>query len=580
MGSVNLSNAVFTLKNINQMLKNQKLKKPTPNVINLVTNTTFSSNTPVNSIKINSITIPISSGGPIKNLDQTKAYQELKAIDTKSISLKKLLNPERIKKYNINNGPINYNYATTLTNDKALNKLQKLADELNLTGRYKDILAGKIMNLSEKRKVLHHMCRNSKNKGMYGKEQQKIAEFAKKVHNGEIRGATGKKITDIVQIGIGGSDLGPRAVYEALRRKVSADKGKLPIRAHFISNVDPDDANSVLEKIDFETALIIVVSKSGTTQETLTNLKFVQEKAIEKGLKKEDLKKHFLAVTGKGSPLDNPKKYLASFYIDSNIGGRYSVTSAVGGTVLSLAFGPEVFEKFLQGAAKIDEASKEKDITKNAALMAALIGVWNRNFLNLNPKAIIPYSAGLGKFGKHIQQLDCESNGKSVNQYGRKVNYKTGAYIMTAPGTDAQHSFFQEIHQGTTVLPIEFMISKKPQIAKDLKCFGSTSQEKLKANQIAQIIAMAVGQKDEKNLNQNFPGNRPTSLIYYDQLTPEALGAILAFYENKVMFQGLAWNLNSFDQPGVQLGKKLAKQVLKKGGPDDKNLKAMYALVN
>ena len=380
-----------------------------------------------------------------------------------------------------------------------------------------------------------------------------------------------------MQIGIGGSDLGPRAFYEALEGYVSA-KGKQPLKAHFISNVDPDDANSVLDKIDFERTLFIVVSKSGTTQETLTNLEFVKQKALAKGLKPDALKKQFIAVTGKGSPMDNPKEYRASFYIDDNIGGRYSVTSAVGGAVLSLALGPKVFSELLAGAREIDEAAKGKDIKKNMPLLDALLGVVERNIYGFPMKAIIPYSKALGKFTKHLQQLDAESNGKSVNRYGEKVNYQTGPMPFGEAGTDSQHSYFQKLHQGTDKIPIEFIGLKKPQIEKDVKMDGATSQDKLLANLVAQMVAFAKG-KESKNQNDCFSGNRPTSLLFAEQLTPKVLGALLSHFENKVAYQGLAWNLNSFDQPGVELGKVNAKKILSKDANPDPVLSRFIELL-
>lgn len=524
-----------------------------------------------------------------KNIDQTESFQKLQKIHPDSIDLKSLLTPDRIDKFQVQNGPITFSYATSLVTESVLRNLQELADEQAVISRYFDILGGKVMNPSEKRKVLHHMTRSDIDRGVYGEEQQKIADFAKKVHSGKIRGATGKKITDIVQIGIGGSDLGPRMVYKALKNYVQETKGKLPLKAHFVSNVDPDDANKVLNKIDVERTLFIVVSKSGTTQETLTNLNLAKERVLSAGIKAKDLSKHFIAVTGKGSPMDDPSKYLASFYIDDNIGGRYSSTSAVGGAVLSLAFGGDVFEEFLAGANEIDKASKERNILKNAALLDALLGIWERNILNYSVKAVIPYSSALKLFPAHLQQLDCESNGKTSNQYSEKVNYQTGPMVFGAPGTDGQHAFFQKLHQGTDIIPIEFIGVKEPQISvikrsngyvqsADVSFKGTTSQEKLVANLSAQMKALATG-KSHKDFNESFSGNRSTSRLVVDQVTPRTLGALLAHFENKVMFQGFLWNLNSFDQPGVQLGKVLTDELLKKGGNKEPSLTKLNALM-
>ncbi|MDC7223444.1 MAG: glucose-6-phosphate isomerase, partial [Spirochaetales bacterium] len=347
--------------------------------------------------------------------------------------------------------------------------------------------------------------------------------------------------------------------------------------AHFISNVDPDDANAVLERVDLETTLFILVSKSGTTQETLANKNFVVEMSKKAGIEGFDPSAHLIAVTSETSPLAGSDDVLAAFFMDDFIGGRYSSSSAVGGAVLSLAFGKDIFEDFLAGASEADRAALEGDITKNAALMDALIGVYERNVLGFPSTAVLPYSQALSRFPAHLQQLDMESNGKSVNRAGEPMNYSTGPVIFGEPGTNGQHSFYQLLHQGTDIVPLQFIGFKESQIDFDLDYEGSTSQSKLKANLIAQIVAFAKGSAHE-NPNKNFSGGRPSSLIYGDKLTPRALGALLAHFENKVMFQGFCWNVNSFDQEGVQLGKILTKQVLG-GGEMDEALVALKELM-
>jgi len=247
--------------------------------------------------------------------------------------------------------------------------------------------------------------------------------------------------------------------------------------------------------------------------------------------------------------------------MDDYIGGRYSSSSAVGGVVLSLAFGPEVFAQFLEGAAKEDKLSKNKDIFKNPAMLDALIGVYERNVLDYPSTAVLPYSQALSRFPAHLQQLDMESNGKSVNRFGEPVDYQTGPVIFGEPGTNGQHSFYQLLHQGTSIVPLQFIGFRDSQIGTDVVIQGSTSQQKLCANVAAQIVAFACGKQDE-NRNKNFAGGRPSSIIIGDQLNPKTLGALLSHFENKVMFQGFVWNVNSFDQEGVQLGKVLAKKVL------------------
>ena len=252
-------------------------------------------------------------------------------------------------------------------------------------------------------------------------------------------------------------------------------------------------------------------------------------------------------------------------------------TSAVGGAVLSLAFGADVFADFLRGAADADKTATEKDLRKNPALLDALIGVYERNVLDMPATAVLPYSQALSRFPAHLQQLDMESNGKSVNRFGKPIAYRTGPVIFGEPGTNGQHSFYQLLHQGTDITPLQFIAFQQSQIGTDVTIESSTSQQKLCANVVAQIMAFACG-KDDGDPNKYFAGERPSSLIYGTQLTPQALGALLAHFENKVMFQGFAWNVNSFDQEGVQLGKTLAKKVL--AHDTDGALQAFAGLLN
>jgi glucose-6-phosphate isomerase len=391
----------------------------------------------------------------------------------------------------------------------------------------------------------------------YKKEFERYSAFAGAVHSGKIRGSTGETFTTAVQIGIGGSDLGPRALYHALEGWAETEN-KRKLKALFISNVDPDDGAAVLSSIKPAETLFILVSKSGTTQETLANELFVKAKLIKSGLEPS---KHIVAVTSETSPLAHNKDYLDSFYIDDYIGGRYSGTSAVGGVVLSLAFGGETFGALLEGAHEADKNALIPNISNNAALLDALFGVWERNFLGYGATAVLPYSQALIRFPAHLQQLDMESNGKSVNRFGKAIKYVTGPVIFGEPGTNGQHSFYQLLHQGTSIIPLQFVGFKESQRGEDVEVEGSSSQTKLNANLAAQIVAFAKGKADS-NPNKAFSGGRPSSLIYGQRLTPQALGALLAHFENKVMFQGFIWNLNSFDQEGVQLGKALTKKAL------------------
>ena len=521
-----------------------------------------------------------------KNLDATSAYVGLKKISVRAISLKKRLTPKRIAAYSIAaGGGLTYNYAAKQVTADVLDGLQQLSKEQQLVGKYKDLYNGGIANRGENRMVLHHLTRGRLGQEVFHEgvdleafhagQRARIRALARKVHAGEIKGSTGKRFKTVVQIGIGGSDLGPRALYLALEQ-YAKEQGLLKMEARFLSNVDPDDANGVLAGIDVQTTLFIVVSKSGDTLETVTNERLVKAKMASAGIKGMDPDQHMIAVTGQRSPLAQSKNYMAAFFIDDFIGGRYSSTSAVGGAILSLAFGPRVFEDILAGAHEADVLARDPNIRKNAALMDALIGVWERNFLLYPTTAILPYSQALLRFPAHLQQLDMESNGKSANVDNQRLAYPTGPIIFGEPGTNGQHSFYQLLHQGTDIIPLQFIGFRKAQTRYDIDVESSTSQTKLNANLAGQIVAFALG-KANANLNKNFEGERPSSLIYGDRLTPKALGALLAHFENKVMFQGLTWNINSFDQEGVQLGKVLTKEVLH--GATDERLGAYARLL-
>ena len=520
------------------------------------------------------------------NYDELASAKELAALK-EQVEVKSVMagdnGAKRVKEYQVPmSSNLVYNYASKQVDDKVIDVLSKMADEAELVDKFGCLYNGEVINTGEKRLVLHQLTRgqlgddvvadNVNKREFYVAQQERIAEFANKVHSGEIVNEKGEKFTTAVQIGIGGSDLGPRAMYLSLENWAKTN-GCFKMEAKFISNVDPDDASAVLAGIDVEHSIFILVSKSGTTLETLTNESFVKDALKKAGL---DASKHMIAVTSETSPLAKSDDYLDAFFMDDYIGGRFSSTSSVGGAVLSLAFGPEIFARFLNGAAAEDKNATNKDIKKNPALLDALIGVYERNVLGYEATAVLPYSQALSRFPAHLQQLDMESNGKSVNRFGDEINYKTGPIIYGEPGTNGQHSFYQLLHQGTDIVPLQFIGFKNSQMGNDVTIENSTSQQKLKANVAAQIVAFACG-KDDDNRNKYFEGNRPSSIIVGDELTPEALGALLAHFENKVMFQGFAWNINSFDQEGVQLGKVLAKKVL--AGDTDGALKAYSELL-
>ena len=520
------------------------------------------------------------------NLDKLTSYQELEK--TESVDLAAVMagenGAERVKNYSVPMAEgLAYNYAAKKVDDTVLAALEKLAEEAQLTEKFEALYNGEVVNTGEKRLVLHHMTRGQlgdaveadgvDKRTFYVEQQKKIAEFANKVQAGEITNGAGEKFTTVVQIGIGGSDLGPRAMYLALENWAKKND-TFKMEAKFISNVDPDDAAAVLASVDLAHSLFIVVSKSGTTLETLTNEAFVKDALVKAGLNPS---KHMLAVTSETSPLAKSDSYLTAIFMDDYIGGRYSSVSGVGGAILSLAFGPEVFAQLLDGAAEEDKLAANKNIFQNPDMLDALIGIYERNVQGYPATAVLPYSQALSRFPAHLQQCDMESNGKTVNRFGEPVDYPTGPVIFGEPGTNGQHSFYQLLHQGSDIVPLQFIGFRNSQLGVDVDIENSTSQQKLCANVAAQIVAFACGKKDD-NLNKNFKGHRPSSIITGDELTPASLGALLAHFENKIMFQGFVWNLNSFDQEGVQLGKVLAKRVLAHN--TDGALKAYSDLLN
>jgi glucose-6-phosphate isomerase len=488
------------------------------------------------------------------------SFQTLTSLAKKPIDLASVLSAERLEKMVLQGVGFRLLYGTEKVDSSILSALFCLAKETDAMEKMGAMQRGEIINCiqgveSEKRAVLHTAMRDQFDHPQSAPPAKNAAEMAAReldkleIFLNSIEG----KFTDLVQIGIGGSDLGPRALAIALQPFYKPN-----LRVHFISNVDPDDANGVLNQLDLKKTLVVVVSKSGTTLETLTNEEFVRTRMTQKGLNPQE---HFVAVTGEKSPMDNPARYLASFYIWDFVGGRYSATSMVGAVMLGFCLGFKQFKEILRGAHEMDQHALNAKPEENLPLLSALLGIWNRNFLLHPTVAIIPYSQALLRFPAHLQQLDMESNGKRINQMAQPVSYATGPVIWGEPGTNGQHSFYQLIHQGTDIVPVEFIGFHQSQYGHDLKIQGTTSQEKLLSNLFAQSLALAIGQKST-NPNKVFPGNRPNRILMAEKLSPYTLGALLSFYENKVAFQGFIWGINSFDQEGVQLGKVLANQMI------------------
>jgi len=466
-------------------------------------------------------------------------------------------------------------YATQRVDEQVLAAFQELADDCGVVARFRAMRSGAVLNRidgwpSENRQVLHTASRDVFSEkplapeatAQAKRELKRLERFLGDIDEHQLLGATGKPFTTMVNIGIGGSDLGPRAVNEALRAYYRPDR-----QVRFIANVDPDDAAAVLASVDLSETLVTIVSKSGTTLETLTNEELARNAYRAAGL---DPARHFLAVTGVGSPMEDPQRYLRSFAMFDYIGGRYSTTSMVGCMTLGFTLGMAQLLDFLRGAADMDEAAEQPAVRDNLPLLLALLGIWNRNFLGYPTLAILPYSQALHRFPAHLQQCDMESNGKSITRFGESVTAATGPIVWGEPGTNGQHAFYQLLHQGTEIVPVEFIGFRENQYGRDLEVDGTSSQQKLTANLLAQAVALAAG-RDHDNPNRRFAGNRPSSIIVGTRLDPRTMGSLLALYEAKIVMQGFVWQINSFDQEGVQLGKQLATELLDllKSGADD-----------
>ena len=486
---------------------------------------------------------------------------------------------KRAEKYTIEFNDLMYDYSKNRFDDKVLDALFDLAEEHNLKARINDMFEGKKINVSENRAVLHTALRNFSGESVYvdGKDvmpdilrvQEKMKVFSEAVRNGEFRGATGKKLTNIVNIGIGGSDLGPYMVTTALRKYWADD-----IECYFISNIDGTACAEVLKRINPEETLFIVASKTFTTIETLTNARTCREWLV-KALGEDAVKNHFVA-------LSTNAKEVEKFGIDTNnmfefwdfVGGRYSLWSAIGLSI-ALAVGYDKFEELLKGAEAMDIHFRNAPLRENIPVIMALLGIWYNDYYNLHRYAVIPYNQYMKFLPSYLQQLDMESNGKSVRLDNKKItDYATGPVLFGGAGTDVQHSFFQLLHQGTAAVPVDFII---PAISQN-----ETGKHHLilLANVLAQAEALMKGKtleeveaelrasgKDEAEIekikyNKVFEGNRPSNMFIIKKLTPFTLGMLIAMYEHKVYAQGVIWEIDSFDQWGVELGKQLALKIL------------------
>lgn len=480
------------------------------------------------------------------------------------LHLRRLLDaPGRLEAFSAAGGGLFYDYSRQRVIPAVMDALFELAAQRDLRGAFRRMAGGEAVNVTEGRAALHTAARRLEETpvSVNGRDvmpeiravRRQIREFAAAVHAGRITGSTGRPFRDIVVVGIGGSYLGTAFVAHAL-----AEDARPGMRLHFLANVDIHNFGRVAAAIDPEATLWVVISKSYTTTETMANALQVEDFMRRKGL---DPARHTVTVTAKGSPGDDPARpVLAVFHMFDFIGGRYSVTSAVGGVPLSLYLGYERFEALLQGAAEMDRHAAEAPVESNLPLLAALITVWNTNFLGYPALGIIPYAEPLARLPAHVQQLNMESNGKSVDLEGRPLAVATGPVIFGEPGTCAQHSFFQLAHQGRP-FPIEFIGVVHPRYPQEGGCHkGVTNHQELWANLVAQSRALAVG-KPEGTPERRFEGNRPSSTLLMADLDARNVGRLLSFYEARTVFEAFVWGINPFDQFGVELGKTMASSL-------------------
>ncbi|MDB9712368.1 glucose-6-phosphate isomerase [Flavobacteriaceae bacterium] len=520
----------------------------------------------------------LKSQNPTKTTSWRRLNNHFKEISNKTILSYFKENPNRSDELTIKWEDFYVDFSKNRIDNQTINIFIDLLNEIGLKDSIGKYFDGEKINKTENRAVLHTALRSENNTslnldGINIKDQvklvkNKIKEFSDSIISGSKKGYTGKSFTDIVNIGIGGSDLGPSMVVDSLKFY------KNHLNTHFVSNIDGDHVNEVIKNLDPETTLFVIVSKTFTTQETLSNANTIRSWFL-KNAKQRDVSKHFIAVS------TNLEKVI-SFGIEKDnifpmwnwVGGRFSLWSAAGITI-SLSIGFLNFESFLNGAYKMDIHFRNTDFEKNIPVVLACLGVWYNNFYKCESESVITYSQYLNQFASYLQQASMESNGKSIDRNGVKVNYSTGQIVWGEPGTNSQHAFFQLIHQGTKLIPTDF-------IGFTQSLYGNKDhQNKLISNFIAQTEALMKGKSlSEVELSDGssftapykvFEGNKPTNTILIDKLSPNSLGKLIALYEHKIFVQGIIWNIFSYDQFGVELGKKLANTVLEDINNDSKN---------
>jgi glucose-6-phosphate isomerase len=516
---------------------------------------------------------------PVNTSSWSALTQHFEEIKNKSLLSLFKEEPNRFSDYSIEWEDFFVDFSKNHLTAETLALFSQLLSEVGLEEAKNAFFTGNKINQTEDRSVLHTALRNLSDHPVYveGKdvmplvteELKKVEAFVNELHLGELRGYTGKPINQIVNIGIGGSDLGPNMVVKALKPYCKAE-----IASHFVSNVDASHIVEVLEQVDPETTLFIIASKTFTTQETMTNAHTARDWFMNTAINEEHIAKHFVAVSTNEQKVTEFGINPANMFVFWDwVGGRYSLWSTIGLSI-ACAIGYDHFHQLLAGAHEADNHFKEAELKENIPTMMAIVGVWYNNFFKCESQAILPYDHLLSYFSRYLQQGDMESNGKYISRSGKEVKYQTGPIIWGEPGTNGQHAFYQLIHQGTKMIPCDFIACAKPPHT------YPDHHEKLIANFIAQTEALMTGKTEEqvvKELKEKglsaeeidslkahkiFKGNRPTTSILIKQLTPKALGKLIAIYEHKIFVQGVIWNILSFDQWGVELGKQLAGNVL------------------
>lgn len=498
--------------------------------------------------------------------------------ETKNIQLRDSFNADsnRHAKFSLHFDDILFDYSKNRITDQTLPLLIALAKHAGLNEKIKAMFSGAEINKTEHRSVLHTALRNRSNQPVYVDGQDVMPQinsvlaqmrtFCSCVRSGEWIGYTGKAITDIVNIGIGGSDLGPKMVSTALTPYASET-----LKVHFVSNIDQADLIQTLKPLSPETTLFLIASKTFTTQETMTNAKSARSWFLASAQDQLAIAKHFVAIS-------TSAENVAEFGIDTKnmfefrhwVGGRYSLWSAIGLSI-ALYVGMDNFEALLQGAYEVDEHFRATPFEKNIPVIMGLLGIWYNNFYNAESHALIPYDQSMLYFADYFQQADMESNGKSIDINGERVDYSTGQIIWGQPGTNGQHAFFQLIHQGTKLIPCDFLAAANSHYKlpghHDILISNFLAQpEALMKGKSSEEVKRELSDEDQKDsvlvASKIFDGNKPSSSFLFSKLTPKTLGSLIAFYEHKIYVEGVIWNINSFDQMGVELGKTLAKVIL------------------